>query len=637
MKRLNLRICGRICMSLLMVICVLMPIGVMSVEAQASQYGEIYVAGNSENYPIEAKIDGRWVGMMPELYSKIEEQTGINITYVDVGAGERESFVANEQSELVGALTLEEGQYYAATYDLVLSDAVFSYNGVDYYIGYTTLAPNEIQDVINQSIAELSDFERTEIALVAAAKMFANQLPGWVYITLGVLTGLLMLVTVIFCVATRRMRKSVEGVGENTDGTVLKELAIFENSLISMRDNKIDSLYYVVLLEIDNSAVKWLCGYEDAENAINLAILEIERKITEQCTMIRASDNSLLLTMQANSETDAATRIDSMMRSVATELTKRYNTVNIPITAGACLVSYYNDSFQNIMRIVQYGCNTAKAQNESYVICTDDKIKKLFERSEISQELVEQSELTDFVIHLLPTVKPETGEVTGAHALARWDHKEKGLLQPSLFLDYFETSGKVMELNYWVFDRLCSWISQKNSIALRSMCITCKMSISNLRDPEFKSIITHSLTANDVPRNILGVEISSEAVMDNDSMVEQNIKFLCDMGVELVLDHFGAKSTYLPAFVKYPINRIKVDPILSGALDTDEGRAIVSGIVRISQQLGKQVICEMVQTREQAEIFSALGVEHLSGYHFYRPMPTREFGDLIGQQNKHNI
>ncbi len=619
-----------VCRGFCVVLCMCMALLPVSAQEYVEEYGAVYVVGNSDNYPIEAKINGQWVGMMPEIYSKISQQTGLSITYIDVGVGERESFVANEQAELVGATTGEEITYFATYYGLTTSPPVFSYEGETYYIGYTTLASPEIQDLINQSLEGLSDFDRIDSALSVAAGATSEQIASSAITAAMWVMGITILTLVITCVVVfRRYNNRQSEYSDNTVVSSIKNSEYFESELQKIFEQKIHHLYYIVLFEFDLSAVKWLRSAEDVDKCIAIARRVLESKIGSQCVVARESENGLIATIHANSEQDASTLINEIISNLTINLKYGFSTVNIPIVAGSCISSYFEDSFDDILRILRYACDTARDRFENHIICDKALIKQLSERTSLSRQLVEQSDLSDFVIHLLPTINTLTNEVTGAGALVRWDHRERGLLQPHTFLDFFETSGKIMELNYWVFESLCNWVSKQPGGVINSKCITAKMSSSNLRDPKFKSIIVYSMTTHKVPRDVLGIEINSDIIMENNTVVAENLKFLEQVGVSLVIDHFGAQNTCMSVFAHYPIKRLKLDPVFLADLSSKENLAIMRGLIQIGHELGMQIVCDMVQTPEQVEFLTQLGVDHLSGYKFYRPMPSNEFAGLI--------
>ena len=81
------------------------------------------------------------------------------------------------------------------------------------------------------------------------------------------------------------------------------------------------------------------------------------------------------------------------------------------------------------------------------------------------QMVVREKELVDglekglanreFEVYLQPKVNLERLQVDGAEALIRWNHPQKGMLSPAVFVPVFEKYRRISRLDSFVFTEVC--------------------------------------------------------------------------------------------------------------------------------------------------------------------------------------
>lgn len=230
----------------------------------------------------------------------------------------------------------------------------------------------------------------------------------------------------------------------------------------------------------------------------------------------------------------------------------------------------------------------------------------------------------EFIVYLQPKVTL-SGQVKGAEALIRWDHPEKGILSPAVFIDLAEKSWLISELTRTVIDSTADAVSQllENDINIR---VSFNMSSKVLNgDGDIinyirghKGVIKYS--------NNIDMEIVETSLLSAELTIS-NLNIIKDMGITISLDDFGTGYSSLSYLSKYPITNIKIDKLFIDDLEDDYGYAITKAIIDMSQGLSLNTVAEGVETSHQVNILRQLGVDEIQGYYFSPPLSLSEFID----------
>jgi diguanylate cyclase (GGDEF)-like protein len=231
----------------------------------------------------------------------------------------------------------------------------------------------------------------------------------------------------------------------------------------------------------------------------------------------------------------------------------------------------------------------------------------------------------DFSLVYQAVVDIPSGQLVGAEALLRWDRVGHGTQLPGAFLPVAEETGLILPIGKWVLNQalsdLAAW--RRDGGLPAGFKLWVNVSPHQLATPDFPEVVRHLLETHGVEPDHLGLEILEEALIDTGT-AEKALRELRDLGVSLNLDDFGAGHSNLSWLQELPITGIKIDRRFVAGLDVpgnERGPAIVSGLIKLCQALGLQVIGEGVETLAQADALSSMGCHLVQGYYFGRPMP----------------
>ncbi|WP_190238062.1 MULTISPECIES: EAL domain-containing protein [unclassified Rhizobium] len=210
---------------------------------------------------------------------------------------------------------------------------------------------------------------------------------------------------------------------------------------------------------------------------------------------------------------------------------------------------------------------------------------------------------------------------SGAEALVRWRHSQRGLLTPASFIPVAEEGGLIDALGFWVLREAC-----------RAACkwpndtfVAVNVSPAQLRRPNFAEEVFAVLQESGLPPSRLELELTESSLIEDNSDVYSVLKSLRSRGIQISLDDFGTGFSCLSHLMRFDIDRIKIDRSFVSLLGTKaNGAAIIGAIVALSRNLGISTTAEGVETEYQRDFLAALGCTDLQGYFFSKPVPLRE-------------
>ena len=223
-----------------------------------------------------------------------------------------------------------------------------------------------------------------------------------------------------------------------------------------------------------------------------------------------------------------------------------------------------------------------------------------------------------------PIVSLADGVIVGAEALLRWEHPERGTVQPVDFIPVAEQSGLILPIGRWVLQEACREASTwpTNGAGGRPY-VSVNVSPRQFADPELLPTVISTLESSGLAADRLALEITETAVLDNEDSPVETLHALKQLGVRVMLDDFGTGYSSLSSIERLPIETLKIDRSFIAALAADAGKApVLAAIAGMARALGIAVIAEGVEGEPQVRSLRLLGLGFAQGYHFGRPWPA---------------
>ena len=238
----------------------------------------------------------------------------------------------------------------------------------------------------------------------------------------------------------------------------------------------------------------------------------------------------------------------------------------------------------------------------------------------------------EFVLHYQPKVNMASGEVTGAEALIRWQHPERGLLPPDQFLPFIEDSDFIVTLGNWVIEQALAQMAQWHRQGLK-LPVSVNLSPRQFEAENFTARLKELLTTQPtVPPHWLELEIVESAALDDVQAVAATVNECRALGVSFALDDFGTGYSSLTYLRHLPIQTLKIDrSFVHDMLSDPEDRAVVDGIIGLARAFDLEIIAEGVESLEHGHALMELGCFHAQGFAIAAALPAERMAEWVTQ------
>lgn len=272
--------------------------------------------------------------------------------------------------------------------------------------------------------------------------------------------------------------------------------------------------------------------------------------------------------------------------------------------------------------------DTGKARHELFHSAMHTRAVALLKLENDLRRAIERQE---FCVHYQPIVALGTEMLSGFEALVRWNHPERGLVQPDEFISLAEETGLITEIGAWVLREACTQLRTWQSAAGRdALTMSVNLSGKQLTQTDLIHQIQSILTESEIDPNSLRLEITESAVMENAELARNTLLQLRKLGVQLSIDDFGTGYSSLSYLHRFPVNNLKIDRSFIGRMAAgDENSEIVKTICTLASNLGMEVVAEGVETREHLDLLRSLECEYGQGFYFSRPVPADDATAMV--------
>jgi EAL domain-containing protein (putative c-di-GMP-specific phosphodiesterase class I) len=260
----------------------------------------------------------------------------------------------------------------------------------------------------------------------------------------------------------------------------------------------------------------------------------------------------------------------------------------------------------------------------------------VMERLELEADLRRAVKNDELTLHYQIISSLKTNHVVGFEALVRWNHPQRGLLQPAEFIPFAEETGQIIAIDRWVMERACKQLKdwQETYANLKPIYMSVNMTTSHLIHPDIIDFIQSTIQKTQLAPDCLRIEITESAILEYTEENAHILQQIRDLGVQVQIDDFGIGYSSLSYLSKFPINGLKIDNSFINTINTDNSNLqIVQAIISLSNELGIGVVAEGIEDRAQLDQLKKLGCEFGQGYYLSYPMDRRKMKAKLEEVN----
>ncbi len=313
---------------------------------------------------------------------------------------------------------------------------------------------------------------------------------------------------------------------------------------------------------------------------------------------------------------------------------KRYTEAYPQLGAGVYLITDRQEKVERMVEFANMARKSLRLQKKSRIAVYDAKVYTKMEKvGRIERSMKDAMVNREFKAFLQPKYNLETGKIVGAEALVRWIHPDGSMVYPDEFIPVFERNGFIVELDFFILEEICRMM--KRRIDQKQLCVPVSVNQSRvlLQDKDYVGKVAGILARYNTPPRYIELELTERIFRDDLTDLAEMMGKLRDLGVRWSIDDFGTGYSSLNLLKELPVDIIKIDKSFLDETESSEtSKIIIRKTVELTQELDKMVVCEGVETENQADYLRGIRCDVAQGYLYAKPMPMEEFENLLNKE-----
>jgi diguanylate cyclase (GGDEF)-like protein/PAS domain S-box-containing protein len=344
----------------------------------------------------------------------------------------------------------------------------------------------------------------------------------------------------------------------------------------------------------------------------------------------QGGDEFVVLLSEIDGADAAAASAEKIIKGLVAPHEVAPHQLHISATIGISIFPDDGADAETLIKCADTAMYHAKAAGRNtYQFFERDMNARAVERQWIESGLHRALGRREFVLHYQPKIDLDTGAMTGAEALIRWCHPERGLLFPKAFVPIAEDSGLMVPIGQWVVREACRqariWIDEGRL----PLAVAVNISAAEFRDPHFLDNVCAVLHDTGLEARYLELELTESSLVRHIESTTLVLHALKDMGVRVAIDDFGTGYSNLSYLRQFPTSVLKIDQSFVHEINADPvGTSIVCAVISMGKSLGHRVVAEGVETAAQLAFLQGQQCGEGQGYYFSRPLVAEQFVKL---------
>ena len=394
----------------------------------------------------------------------------------------------------------------------------------------------------------------------------------------------------------------------------------------------------LLLIDIDQfKKVNASYGQGAGDALIQLIAERIRACLSPYQQLARIGGNEFAVVFQNASvsvETESRLRVERIIESMAKPFPVAQHAVRMNVSIGLVLNGEPGISVDSMLANADMAMRIAKQEKGSnYQLFTKDMTDAAQKILKLETEIRQGIRKEEFELYYQPRVDIINNRIVGMEALIRWRHPTRGLLPPAEFIAVAEESGLIVPLGYWIIHSACKHLNDLSSKGFTDVQIAVNVAFKQFQDKKFVQTVANIIEKHGISPGRLEFELTETTMMIEGQAVDQSLRELSELGIDISLDDFGTGYSSFAHIQRLPISALKIDRCFVSSVSTNEDDAtIVRAIINLAHSLSMQVIAEGAETIEQVEFLCLNKCDQVQGYYFSKAVSYNEIKVLLNRE-----
>jgi diguanylate cyclase (GGDEF)-like protein len=391
----------------------------------------------------------------------------------------------------------------------------------------------------------------------------------------------------------------------------------------------------LLFVDLDNfKMINDTLGHQQGDLLLEQTAMRLSSCSREGDTVARLGGDEFVVMLEDLSETDleAATQAEAVGEKILAALSQIYqlgaSSYHVTPSIGITLFDgQKQEAAVEPLKRSELAMYRVKSAGRNGVCFFEPQMQdQVTTRATLEADLREAVGRGELVLHYQAQVVGE-GRLTGAEALARWQHPRRGLVSPLEFIPLAEETGLILPVGQWVMETACAQLARWATLpAMAHLSVAVNVSARQLHHKDFVSTVLAVLDRTGANPKNLKLELTESLLVADVEDTISKMAALKSRGVGFSLDDFGTGYSSLSYLKRLPLDQLKIDQsFVRNILSDPNDAAIAKMVIVLAGSLGLTVIAEGVEMEAQRDFLARQGCHAYQGYFFSRPLPLAEF------------
>ncbi len=390
--------------------------------------------------------------------------------------------------------------------------------------------------------------------------------------------------------------------------------------------------YGILLIDIDHfKRINDTMGHRFGDKYIKEVGSILKAQLIPECDIFRISGDEFVIYHRMRHIHELDQLSGRLIHALNNVIQVEYSNFSNSVSIGTAVYPHDGDTLESLLTRADLAMYKAKEEGRGRVIRYQNTMfeRRIWriEREDALKTALEHGELS---LVFQPQVNCMTNEIYGFEALLRWYHPILGQVSPLEFIPIAEETQLIMPIGKWVIDEALNFLSKMNNRYHKSYDMAVNVSVLQLMQDDFESIVEETLKANNIPANQFVIEITESVVIQTIDTVSLKLERLQNKGTKIALDDFGTGYSSLSYLKALPIDILKIDKsFIDEMVRSSSQEDLVQLIIQIGRQMSMTLVAEGVESREQLELLKEMNCDFMQGYYYSKPLNELECMKLL--------
>lgn len=399
----------------------------------------------------------------------------------------------------------------------------------------------------------------------------------------------------------------------------------------NLQQAQINPDYYFAVLFLDCDRFKTIndaLGHSVGDQLLIAIAQRLQSCLGNSDTLARFGGDEFAILLSPIVEIEVATTLAAkIQQNLNQSFTIDQQDIFINVSIGIVWGHTQYQQPEHLLRDADTAMYRAKKLGHAQFLVFEPNMHKVaMQTLELETDLRKALHNQEFLAYYQPIVNLKTGKIESFEALIRWQHPEKGLIPPGLFIPLAEETCLIMSIGQWMLQETCQQLKtwQEQGLADESMSVSVNLSVQQFAQSSLICQIDRILAETKLNPQCLKLEITETAIMEYQDVARETLQQLRDRKICLSIDDFGTGYSSLGYLHKLPVDYLKIDRSFVAPLaDNPDNLGLIPAIMTIADTMGMEVIAEGIETESQLTALRNLNCQYAQGYYFSKPVDAQ--------------